>query len=130
MRFPIKRPAFPRASSATSGFFFCGIIEEPVEYASATLAHPNSDVAQMHHSSPIRERWTPTIEIMKSASATKSRSETPSMLLAEDPVNPRSFAVTSGAKPNPEPASAPEPSGLTDVRANQSVMRSISRAKA
>ncbi|MCY1244911.1 hypothetical protein D9M72_580110 [compost metagenome] len=31
VRLPISRPAFPRASSATSGFFFCGMIEEPVE---------------------------------------------------------------------------------------------------
>ena len=31
VRLPISRPALPRASSATSGFFFCGMIEEPVE---------------------------------------------------------------------------------------------------
>ena len=27
---PMSRPALPRASSATSGFFFCGMIDEPV----------------------------------------------------------------------------------------------------
>ena len=42
------------------------------------------------------------------------------MLLAEDEAKPRSFAVTSGFKPSPDPAKAPEPSGLTDVRFNQS----------
>ena len=31
VRFPTSRPAFPRASSAISGFFFCGIIDDPVE---------------------------------------------------------------------------------------------------
>ena len=31
VRSPISRPALPRASSATSGFFFCGMIEDPVE---------------------------------------------------------------------------------------------------
>jgi hypothetical protein len=30
VRFPMIRPAFPRAVSAMSGFFFCGIIELPV----------------------------------------------------------------------------------------------------
>jgi hypothetical protein len=30
VRLPTSRPDFPRASSATSGFFFCGMIEEPV----------------------------------------------------------------------------------------------------
>ena len=30
VRLPIKRPALPRASSAMSGFFFCGMIELPV----------------------------------------------------------------------------------------------------
>ena len=30
VRLPIRRPDLPRASSAMSGFFFCGIIDEPV----------------------------------------------------------------------------------------------------
>ena len=28
---PYTRPVLPRTSSATSGFFFCGMMEEPVE---------------------------------------------------------------------------------------------------
>ena len=36
VRRPIAVPAFPRASSATSGFSFCGIIEEPVAAASGS----------------------------------------------------------------------------------------------
>ncbi len=31
VRLPIRRPTCPRASSAMSGFFFCGMIDEPVE---------------------------------------------------------------------------------------------------
>jgi hypothetical protein len=31
---PIKRPDLPRASSAMSGFFFCGMIELPVDQES------------------------------------------------------------------------------------------------
>ena len=38
---PISRPALPRSSSSASGFFFCGISDEPVEYASLSLTIPN-----------------------------------------------------------------------------------------
>ena len=51
-------PALPRTSSATSGFSFCGIIEEPVATSSGSDAKPNSAVVQSTSSSPIRERWT------------------------------------------------------------------------
>jgi hypothetical protein len=30
-RLPMSRPALPRLSSAMSGFFFCGMIELPVQ---------------------------------------------------------------------------------------------------
>ena len=67
------------------------------------------------------------MERMKSASATKSRSETASMEFAALDINPRFFAVTSGERGREEPASAPEPSGLTCARSSQSWMRSRSR---
>jgi hypothetical protein len=51
-------PAFPRASSATSGFSFCGIIDDPVAADSERRAKPNSDVVQSTSSSAMRERWT------------------------------------------------------------------------
>ena len=41
--------------------------------------------------------------------------------------NPRSFAVASGERGREEPASAPEPSGLTCARSSQSWIRSKSR---
>ena len=41
---PIRRPLLPRASSATSGFFFWGSIELPVAKASSRTAKPNSSV--------------------------------------------------------------------------------------
>ncbi len=53
MRLPIRRPALPRASSAMSGFFFCGMIEEPVEQESCSVTKPNSLVAQRITSSAI-----------------------------------------------------------------------------
>ena len=36
VRAPYTRPVFPLTSSAISGFFFCGIIELPVLYASSS----------------------------------------------------------------------------------------------
>jgi hypothetical protein len=47
----------PRASSATSGFSFCGIIDDPVAASSGRRAKPNSALVQRQSSSPIRERW-------------------------------------------------------------------------
>ena len=54
----MTRPALPRASSAMSGFFFCGSIDEPVVYASASRRNPNSSVVHSTISSPSRERCT------------------------------------------------------------------------
>ena len=53
---PIAVPALPRASSATSGFSFCGIIDEPVAALSGSRTNPNSEVAQSTISSPILDR--------------------------------------------------------------------------
>ena len=44
-------------SSAKSGFFFCGMIDEPVENASESVMKPNSEVDQRMISSAKRERW-------------------------------------------------------------------------
>ena len=62
----------------------------------------------------------PTMERIKSASATKSRSDTPSIELAALDVNPRLAAVTSGESGRDDPAKAPEPNGLTRARSSQS----------
>ena len=43
-----------------SAFFFCGIIELPVAYASSSTAKPNSADVQSTHSSPMRDRCTPS----------------------------------------------------------------------
>ena len=44
----MSRPALPRASSAMSGFFFCGSIDDPVLYASASRRKPNSSLRPQH----------------------------------------------------------------------------------
>jgi len=56
VRRPIAVPAFPRTSSATSGFSFCGIIDDPVAADSGSFTNPNSELAQSTISSPILDR--------------------------------------------------------------------------
>ena len=52
------------------------------------------------------------------------------MLLAKVLSKPKFLAVNAGSSGSEEPASAPAPSELTDVRDNQSLIRSKSRANA
>src|SRR5271165_6014843 len=113
-------PALPRASSATSGFFFCGMIDEPVAYASSISAQPNSCVDQSTTSSPSRDKCTPSSAAMKQNSAAKSRSLTASIELSAALAKPSSAATASGSSGSDDPASAPDPSGLTAARTSQS----------
>ena len=46
-----------RRSSAASGFFFWGMIEEPEANASVTSQKPNSSLDQSTISAPSRDRW-------------------------------------------------------------------------
>ena len=52
------------------------------------------------------------------------------MLLAKVELNPNSLPVATGFSGSDDPANAPAPSGLTDERSNQSLIRSKSRANA
>ena len=56
VRQPMIRPEWPRTSSAASGFFFCGMIELPVERLSGSTTNPNGWLAQMISSSASRDR--------------------------------------------------------------------------
>ena len=86
----MRRPDLPRASSATSLFFFWGSIDEPVVKASPSVAKLNSAEVQSTSSSPMRERCTPSSATSKSDSATKSRSLTASIEFANGASNPSS----------------------------------------
>ena len=105
----MSRPALPRASSATSGFFFCGMIDEPVEKESSSVTKPNSCVFHTMISSPMRERSTPVCAQTKENSATTSRAAVPSIEFSTIPAKPRSAATASGSSPSVLPAKAPEP---------------------
>ncbi len=50
------RGAFARRSSAASGFFFCGMIDEPLDHASLRVTNPNSSLAHSTISAPRRLR--------------------------------------------------------------------------
>ena len=50
------RGALARSSSAASGFFFWGMIDEPLDHASGISTKPNSSVDQITSSQPRRER--------------------------------------------------------------------------
>ena len=56
MRFPTNRPLLPRAISAMSGFFFCGINDEPVVYSSEIRIKSNSLLDHRMTSSAKRDR--------------------------------------------------------------------------
>ena len=91
----MTRAARPRTSSAGSGFFLFGIIELPVENASATATNPNRGFDHHVTSSASRLRWTIPSATAASASTTKSRSETASSEFAVTPSKPSSRAVAS-----------------------------------
>ena len=85
IRSPYTRPVLPRTSSAMSGFFFWGIMDEPVEKRSSNVINRNS---QLHHrqiSSLSRDRCIMRMDSALINSRAKSRSETPSMLFMEMP---------------------------------------------
>ena len=95
MRSPNTRPLLPRISSVMSGFFFCGMMLEPVENASSSSMNLNSHEHQRMISSEKRERCTIAMETAAAISAQKSRSATPSRLLRLTAEKPSSFAVRS-----------------------------------
>src|SRR5439155_602775 len=97
----------PRTSSATSGFFFCGIIELPVAKPSGSSMKPNSSVAQSTSSSARRLKWTAQIAAAARNSAAASRSATASTLLAVTRAKPSRRATNLRSRGKPAPASAP-----------------------
>ncbi len=65
-----------------SGFFFCGMMLDPVDQESCSVTNPNSLVDHRMTSSASRLRSTPTCAATNASSATKSREAVPSIELA------------------------------------------------
>ena len=76
-----------------SGFFFCGIMLEPVVNESSSSTKRNSHDDQRITSSEKRERCVMMSEKAERSSTQKSLSETPSMLFSEMPSKPSISAV-------------------------------------
>ena len=80
---PYTRPVFPRISSAISGFFFCGIIDEPVVKSLDSSINLNSQLDQSISSSLSLDKCIISIEHADIKSTVKSLSETPSKLFLQ-----------------------------------------------
>jgi hypothetical protein len=125
---PLIRPAFARTSSAASGFFFCGMIEDPVENRSLNRTNRNCAELQITISSASRLRCTAAIAAAPRNSSAKSRSLTASSEFAMGRSNPSAAAVISRSMGKLVPASAAAPSGLLFIRARASRNRPRSRS--
>ncbi len=95
IRLPYTRPVLPRASSATSGLRFWGMMLEPVANSSGRPMKPNSSLAQRTISSASRDRCIIVIAAAAWNSTTKSRSATASTLFSASRENPSSRATDS-----------------------------------
>ena len=85
----------PRASSGTSGFFFCGMIDEPVQKRSARSMKPKFWLIHSTSSSDSRETWIIVRLAAALNSIAKSRSLTASMLFWQTPSMPSVRATRS-----------------------------------
>ena len=91
----MTRALLPRTSSATSGFFFCGMIDEPVQYASPNSMKSNCADIQRINSSLMRDRCTMSNAAAAMNSIQKSRSLTASMEFSQIASKPSSSADIS-----------------------------------
>src|SRR5262245_4381932 len=122
------RGAFARSSSAASGFFFCGMIDEDDAQASETSQNPNSSDDHSTISAPSRDRWVAHVEAAERKSKTKSRFETASIEFGTTPpAKPSSEATSSRSVGKFTPASAPAPKGSSAVDASTTSNRARSR---
>jgi hypothetical protein len=92
-----------------SGFFFWGMIDDPVEKPSCSFAKPTSRVDQKMTSSARRERSIAVIVSTNVSSATTSRALVASIEFGLGAARPSSRATSAGSRPRVEPASAPAP---------------------
>ena len=127
IRSPYTRPVFPLTSSAMSGFFFCGMIDEPVVKLSESSMNLNSQLDHSTISSENLERCIMIIAISPRSSAQKSLSDTPSILFMHTPSKPSFSASNARFVMYVVPASAQEPIGETFSLLLESVSLSISR---
>src|SRR5271157_577033 len=100
------RPTLARASSAASGFRFCGMIEDPVVKASDRRTRPKPVLIQRTISSANLEIWVAQMVAAAMASRAKSRADTLSSELAVGAEKPSAVAVIWRSIGNDVPAKA------------------------
>src|SRR3989339_3018 len=122
---PYTRAHFARRSSRASGFFFCGIMLEPVQRDSSMSKKPNSSVHHKIHSSASLDTCMASMDRHEANSIQKSLSPVASTLLVQMDWNPRIFAVMAGSIGSVVPASAQAPRGDLLTRLRQSASLSL-----
>ena len=125
---PYTRPVLPRINSAISGFFFWGIILEPVANVSDNSMNLNSSLLHKISSSQKRERCIMTRAALLRYSTEKSRSLTASKLFAYGFENPSNSALRWRSIGKVVPAKAPAPKGNKSIRLILSSNRPLSRS--
>src|SRR5690606_15705398 len=113
---PRIRPNLARNSSAAAGFFFCGMIDEPVVHLSDSRTNRNCAEDQITNSSAKRDRCIAVIEAADRNSSAKSRSDTESRLLAVGRSKPKAAAVIWRSIGKLVPAKAAAPKGHSFIR--------------
>ena len=92
-KLPYTKPVFPLKYSSKSGFFFCGIIDEPVTTLSDNLIRLKPSEFQIINSSAILDICIEQTEQLYKKSKTKSLSEIVSIELFVGVLKPNFFVV-------------------------------------
>src|SRR5262245_57466274 len=108
---PNTRPVSPRTISATSGFRFCGMMEEPEVNSSSSWIKENSEEDQITTSSAKRERLVMTMAQALKNSTTTSRLEVASIEFSLKFPNLSDRATNQRSSGKEVPAKAALPSG-------------------
>ena len=110
-----------------SGFFFWGMMDEPVVKPSSSSTKRNSQLLHRISSSEKRDRCIISTAQAERNSTQKSRSDTPSMLLRATEEKPSCWASHTRSMGKVVPASAQHPMGETSMRPAVSSSRPTSR---
>ena len=92
-KFPYIEPVLPLRYSSKSGFFFCGIIEDPVTTLSDKFIKLKPSELHIINSSAILDMCIEHTEALYKKSRTKSLSETVSIELFVEFLKPNFFVV-------------------------------------
>src|SRR4051794_4063042 len=103
------------------------MIDDDDAQASLTSQNPNSSEDHSTSSAPSRERWVAQVAAALRKSSTKSRLETASIEFGTTPAKPSSEATSRRSVGKFTPASAPAPSGSSDVPPRTTSKRRASR---